>query len=265
MPWPDGHFYSPVPSESDLARERPIGDPFGGISYDIEKDVERSLERLRLLEEIVPLSFESFGNYHTTNDQFNKADASFLGSFIVSERPARIVEVGSGWSTCMISATVGAANLQTKIAAVEPFPSRLFEALPNFPRGDLQECKIQDVGPLSFGLSDVDLLFIDSSHVVKYQSDVLYEVFEWIPNLRKGALIHFHDIFYPWEYPKAWRDEGRFWNEIYMLRALLQDSDRLEIVSWPSAIMNIREEIWDSQFGPNLGAAGGSIWLRVLK
>ena len=67
-----------------------------------------------------------------------------------------------------------------------------------------------------------DVLFIDSSHVSRVGSDVNRLIFAVLPELPKGVFVHFHDVFYPFEYPQEWVYEGRGWNEAYILRAYLQ-------------------------------------------
>ena len=89
-------------------------------------------------------------------------------------------------------------------------------------RHRLVNVKLQDVDLKEFDkLKSGDVLFIDSTHVSKIGSDVNYLFFEILPRLHRGVYIHIHDIFYPFEYPKDWIDEGRAWNENYILRAFL--------------------------------------------
>jgi hypothetical protein len=67
-----------------------------------------------------------------------------------------------------------------------------------------------------------DILFIDSSHIIRPQGDVLFEVLEILPSLNPGVIVHFHDIFSPRDYLKEWvMDEVKFWNEQYLLEAFL--------------------------------------------
>jgi hypothetical protein len=70
--------------------------------------------------------------------------------------------------------------------------------------------------------------------VSKTHSDVNYIFFEVLPRLRSGVYVHFHDIFYPFEYPKEWVYQGRAWNEAYILRAFLQHNDRFELLFFNS-------------------------------
>src|SRR5690606_25350779 len=103
-----------------------------------------------------------------------------------------------------------------ELTAIEPWPSEAL--LRGFP--GLKELLREDVQNVPLGrfeaLEANDILFLDSSHVMKIGSDVQYEFFEIIPRLRPGVLVHFHDIFLPREYPREWVvDDQRFWNEQY--------------------------------------------------
>lgn len=101
------------------------------------------------------------------------------------------------------------------------------------------------------------MLFIDSSHVSRPFSDVNYELFEILPRLKKGVIIHFHDLIYPFCYPKVWTlNQRRAYNEAYMLRAFLQYNKDYEILFWAS-YLNAAFKIKD------FGLAGaGSLYLR---
>ena len=98
-------------------------------------------------------------------------------------------------------------------------------------------------GPPPGGFNDLkenDLLFIDSSHILKIGSDVQYEYLELLPRLNSGVIIHCHDIFIPSEYPKNWvRKEHRFWNEQYLLQAFLSFNDKFEIL-WAGSYMHLK-------------------------
>ena len=81
-------------------------------------------------------------------------------------------------------------------------------------------------------LVDGDLLFVDSSHMIRPQGDVLTEYLQIFPQLSKGVHIHIHDIFTPKDYLKSWIiDEVKFWNEQYLLEALLSNTNRYQVVA----------------------------------
>jgi len=96
---------------------------------------------------------------------------------------------------------------------------------------------VQDVAPAVFEeLSAGDILFIDSSHVSKTNSDVNYLFFDILPRLPSGVYVHVHDVFFPFEYPKEWVYQGRGWNEAYLVRAFLQYNQAFEIQMFNSFI-----------------------------
>ncbi|MCZ8539210.1 hypothetical protein [Psychrobacillus psychrodurans] len=101
-----------------------------------------------------------------------------------------------------------------------------------------------------------DILFIDSYHVSKIGSDVNYIIFEILPKLKPGVRIHFHDIFYPFEYPEKWIFEGRFWNRAYLLRAFLQYNQDFIIDLWNNYLILEHKEIFGDTFE---GKSGSSI------
>jgi hypothetical protein len=76
--------------------------------------------------------------------------------------------------------------------------------------------------------------------------------------------VHVHDIFLPDEYPKVWViDQGRNWNEQYLVRAFLQFNTAWEVL-WAAHFMGSRHTAAvRATFPryPQLGG-GGSLWLR---
>jgi hypothetical protein len=114
---------------------------------------------------------------------------------------------------------------------------------------------LQDVPLSTFQLLDSgDVLFVDSTHVAKLGSDVNRILFEILPALASGVVVHFHDVFYPFEYPKNWVREGRGWNETYVLRAFLEYNEAFEILLWGHMLRTLG----------HYAGTGGSIWLRKL-
>ena len=90
---------------------------------------------------------------------------------------------------------------------------------------------VQNVKLIEFEkLEPNDLLFIDSSHISKIGSDLNYLLFEVLPSLKPGVIIHFHDILYPFEYPYEWIEKGIYWNEAYLLKAFLMHNKNYEIL-----------------------------------
>lgn len=147
---------------------------------------------------------------------------------------------------------------------VEPYPTLLKKLIKNKATDDYKiiNKKVQEVSIDVFKeLKEGDFLFIDSSHVSKTGSDVNYELFEILPSLNSGVIIHIHDIFYPFEYPKEWVLEGRNWNENYLLRAFLSYNKDFEILFFSQYLHKYYPEKFKNM--PLMYKNwGGNIWLR---
>lgn len=123
--------------------------------------------------------------------------------------------------------------------------------------------RLQDVDLAEFdALEANDILFIDSTHVSKVGSDVNRIVFEVLPRLKPGVHVHFHDIFYPFEYPAQWVFEGRAWNENYLLKAFLQFNTGFSIVLMNTFMEYFHAEFFHQHLPLCMKNTGGSIWIR---
>jgi hypothetical protein len=126
---------------------------------------------------------------------------------------------------------------------------------------------VQDVDVAIFEqLDHGDVLFIDSTHVLKTGSDVCHELFSVLPALKAGVLIQFHDVFWPFEYPEDWvlRD-NRSWNEIYALRAFLSYNTNFEILFFNDYFCTWHRDQVQHDYPAMLKNTGGSLWLRKVK
>lgn len=228
--FPAGHYYSPIPSQEDVltyikSRDKP-GRDLPGIKLNEEKQHELLHEYINFYKDLPFPEKQTPGHrYYYENDWFGYSDAIFLHSFLRKHLPKRIIEIGSGFSSAVMLDTIdGFFPQRPAISFVEPYPDRLISL---FKDGDREQVrlidkKIQAVLPDDLlALESGDLLFIDSSHVVKCGSDLQFLMFEILPHLRPGVFVHFHDVFYPFDYPPEWLMEGRYWNENYFLRAFL--------------------------------------------
>ncbi|MEM6775292.1 MAG: class I SAM-dependent methyltransferase [Pseudomonadota bacterium] len=180
-------------------------------------------------------------------------------------RPRRVVEVGSGFSSCAILDTTRLfLDKHTTLTFIEPYPELLQSRLGNVPMNHrLVAERAQDVEMAHFeALEDGDFLIIDSTHVAKLNSDVLRLVFEVLPALKAGVLVHFHDVFWPFDYPKRWVSEGRAWNEAYLLRAFLQNNAAFDIVYFYSYLESLHRERLAATMPLCLRRTGANLWLR---
>jgi hypothetical protein len=157
-------------------------------------------------------------------------------------RPRRLIEVGSGYSS-QVTLETNRRFLGNSIECVfiEPFPSDSLKAAAG---SAIIQKRIQDVPLDTFSvLSEGDILFIDSTHVSKVGSDVNHIFFRILPMLRSGVRVHFHDVFYPFEYPEGWILEGKTWNEDYLLRAFLQFNSDFEIELFPNYLIALSRRL----------------------
>lgn len=262
---PAGHFYSPIPSREEIFAALRFADSNFSLNP-LGKSISK---QTRLLEQLAPFIREfnpptapnESSLYYYPNDQFGLPDASLLHSQIRFHKPKRIVEVGSGYSSAVMLDTVRNCQLSVDLTFIEPYPERLRRLVSKSTLGNCKviESKIQDV-PYDFFLSleAGDFLFIDCSHVLKAGSDLNFIFFSILPRLAPGVIVHIHDIFYNWEYPSSWLCEGRAWNELYAVRAILQFSDRFEVLIHWGYVSSQQADV--AVYADP--ASCGSLWLR---
>jgi predicted O-methyltransferase YrrM len=287
-----GHFYSPIPSIEEIKKRE--GKIFNYSKKEIPAVQLKEKEQLQLLDEVkkfypeIPFTPEKnpANRFYYNNSMFSYSDVIFLYSIMRQFCPNKIIEIGSGFSSAaMLDISEKFFSGKIHCSFIEPFPDRLNTLLKEKDHTNKNIEIVKDFAEnvnLSYfkGLEKNDILFIDSSHVAKIGSDVCYFLFEVLPVLKQGVIIHFHDIFNNFEYPKEWIYEGRAWNEAYMLRAFLQYNDSFEIILFNSFLEDTHEEWFkknmplcltlhekrknkngDAYFLPNRGQ---SIWLRKL-
>ena len=200
-----------------------------GINFNIDNQL-RFIKKFSYTDE-----FKNFLNkdFYFGNGSFESGDAEYLYNFIRLKKPKKIIEVGCGFSTLIIQNAIKQNkiennNINIEHICIEPYEN---EYLSNF---DLKfkKLKIEDVNLDYFKtLTDNDFLFIDSSHIIRPNGDVLFEILEILPSLKKGVYVHIHDIFSPYDYPKEWiLEKVWFWNEQYLLEAFLTNNNQWEIV-----------------------------------
>jgi predicted O-methyltransferase YrrM len=272
MEFPPGHYHSPFPCLSEIKRNEQrifgeVGNALPGINLNEEGQLE-------LLEKFAEYYSElPFGpnrthdlRYFYENRFYSYSDGIVLYCMIRYLRPKRILEVGSGYSSCVIlDSNEHFFRGTIECSFVEPYPERLLELVKKADMGKIRVVskQAQDVDLDEFKrLTGGDILFIDSTHVSKVGSDVNYLIHEVLPNLQDGVHVHFHDILYPFEYPKQWVYGGRAWNEAYVLRAFLQYNNRFEIVLFNTFMTRFHEDWFKKNMPLCLKNPGGSIWIR---
>jgi predicted O-methyltransferase YrrM len=267
------HFYSPIPQVSALP-ETTWSRRSELVGMELNEDAQ--LIFLDRISRKFKHEYDDFARdqtdrphqYHLNQMMFRSVDAEILYCMIRHHRPRRIIEVGSGFSTYVSAAAVvknAAEGHTAELVAIEPYPNEVL--CHGFP--GLTELLVKPVQSIELDvfarLGQNDILFIDSSHVVRVDSDVRFLILEVLPRLRPGVLIHVHDIFLPYEYPREWVvDEYRFWTEQYLLQAFLACNRDFEII-WAGSYMHgrHREALMRafSSYDPST-VWPGSFWIR---
>lgn len=267
-----GHFYSPIPdldyirkhSSNLFARGRAS---IPGISLSADRQVAL-IEAMEPYYKDLPFSDDKQQalRYYFKNPYFGRGSSIILYAILRYFSPRRIVEVGSGFSSAaMLDVNDRFLEGSMRCTFVEPYPVRLHALLNESDRSRHSVCidMAQHVPrSLYADLEANDILFIDSSHVAKVGSDVVFLLTEILPLLRKGVIIHIHDIYWPFEYPEDWVFSGRAWNEAYMVKAFLQFNDAFEILLFNSYLAIHQQAVMQRCLPGFMADPGSSLWLR---
>jgi hypothetical protein len=278
-------FYSPLPVVSKLRDNtdrwvRPSD--LIGIHYDIEY-MKRFLQHLvhNYYNEYSKLPSYKENSAKGYGPGFTIIDAMIEYFMIRDIKPKRYVEIGSGLSTyySYLAAEENARNERPlKITCIDPYP---FENIYDIPGIEIVKKEVQDIELSVFEqLDEGDVLFIDSTHIIKIDGDVPYLYLEVIPRLKKGVKIHIHDVHFPYNipYPPQFYIFGRkewlpvFFNEAMLLQAFLSYNDAYKIMlSVPLLRFYSEDYLWNTfpEYVPleqdNTDTHFGSIWIEKVK
>ncbi|MFZ5907486.1 MAG: class I SAM-dependent methyltransferase [Nitrospirota bacterium] len=269
---PPGHFYSPIPSLEEIERDEIK--IFGSIPRSIPGIDLHEAEQIKLLEDFCDYyqSIPFFPHktkgvrYFFENPAYSYSDAVFLYCMIRHLKPRKFIEIGSGYSSCLsLDTNELFLDGSMQFTFIEPCPDLLMSLVKKEDKNTIKVIpkRLQDVELHEFETLEAnDILFIDSTHVSKVNSDVNRIFFEILPALSPGVHIHFHDVFYPFEYPRDWIFEGRAWSEIYLLRAFLQYNSSFNIVLMNSYLTHFHKQFFQDNMPLCLENTCGSIWIR---
>jgi predicted O-methyltransferase YrrM len=272
--FPPGHFYSPIPSLDEIRRkEEKIFDRSSEVIPGIDMNADGQLallKQLRVYYREMPFGIHKSAGlrFFFDNPSYSLFDAVFLYCMIRHLRPKKIIEVGSGYSSClMLDTNELFFGNSISLTFIEPHPELMFSLIKDTDRTGIEMIprNLQDVDPDRFSeLAEDDILFIDSTHVSKVNSDVNYILFEILPRLKNGVYIHFHDIFYPFEYPKEWFYEGLAWNEAYILKAFLQYNCAFSIQLSNTYLEQFHRDELFAEMPLPMKYVGASIWIKKM-
>lgn len=238
--------YNPIPDTAGLARKQGLWDtPSELVGVELNEAGQLALLRDTFPPYAAECAFPARVTsvpyeYHAANEKFGLLSACVLHCLIRHSVPRTVVEVGSGWST-LVSARACRLNQErggkSELVVIDPYPNEIvqqgFPGLTRLIREKVEATELESFTRLGAG----DILFIDTNHVVKTGGDVNFLFLEVLPRLRPGVLIHVHDIFFPFDYPKEFVvDRRNFYSEQYLLQAFLSYNTTFEVL-WCESYM----------------------------
>ncbi len=270
--FPPGHYYSAVPSADERMafRVRMLGEnDLPGVRLSGQQQFEL-LKKFKVYYDQSPFSAKKNDRmrYYFDNPSYSYTDGLSLFSMMKEFKPRRIIEVGAGFSSCaMLDTSELFFSDAIRFTFIEPHPDYFLSLIRESDKGHILLRKnLQDVDIGIFkALQENDILFVDSTHVCKLNSDVNMVILEILPILNSGVLVHFHDIFWPFEYPVEWIRKGIAWNEAYLLRSFLEFNEHFEVLFFAS-FLHAHHHEWIRENMPlMLNNGGGNIWLVKRK
>lgn len=270
---PFSHYGSPYTSQQELIYRNKFYEIDDLCDLDLNVNVQRHFLNTLPIEKFYDL-LNKEGNVRYTykinrNMMFGLQDALTLAGIINKYMPRKIIEIGSGFSTAVaLDVNDHWRSNAIQITCIEPNSERLRSLLKPSDNIKILEKYVQEVPLECFEqLEDNDILFIDSSHIAKSGGDVPYEFFGILPRLKKGVIIHIHDICYKFEYPIPWLKWGWSYSEAYVVRALLSGNQAYEILfhtpMWHAEIIQKWKGIDVSTDGDDAISTGGSsLWIK---
>jgi predicted O-methyltransferase YrrM len=277
---PPGHYYSPIISVEEIRKHKStIFNRSATTLAGIDLHEDEQLELLEKFKEYYPeVPFEEDKRegvrYYFRNAMYTYSDAIFLFCMLRNFKPRLIIEIGSGFSSAaMLDTNEFFMGNSIHFTFIDPDFQRLYSHIKASDKSNhvFIERNLQDVAPHIFdALEANDILFVDSSHISKTGSDVNMILFEILPRLKPGVLVHFHDVFYPFEYPEEWvlnLENTKFYrgfgyNEDYILRAFLMYNRQFRIVAFNTYLEQFHSSWFEKHMPGCLKEKGGSIWIK---
>ena len=263
------HYYQPmINPKKHLTKSLRDDRKLPGINFNTKEQLDL-LAKFEYNEELLgfPVNKASENEFYYDNASYESGDAEFLYNIVRHFKPKRIIEVGSGNSTLMVRNAISNNKIDNSSyicdhICIEPYEQPWLENL----EVELIREKVECVDKSFFQkLEANDILFIDSSHIIRPQGDVLFEYLELLPTLKSGVLIHVHDIFSPKDYKDEWINSHRLWNEQYLLEAFLTFNSEFRIIGGLNYLThNYRKELAAKCpiFAKQEGREPGAFWMQ---
>jgi hypothetical protein len=272
------NFYSPVPDLGDL-ESRKIWDrqsDFSGIDFHPDAQKAFLLKLGQTFGQECDWPSDPTADHYrffTKNGSFSYGCAAITHCILRHLNPQRVVEIGSGNSSLVMAAALARNARDSKKGAeyiiIDPYPGSMIKTgLPSLTKLVQERVELLDIDFFDL-LGSNDVLFIDSGHVIRIGGDVNYLILEVLPRLAPGVIIHFHDIAFPYEYPRVYATNPQFrvfWTESYLLQAFLCFNNRFEILLAMNYLMIDHPEIFQTAFPlydkNRLQTISRSFWIR---
>jgi hypothetical protein len=272
------HFYQPIPDIQEL-KKRNVWEKVSkleGINISASEGLSFITKLANEYGDECDWPNERTNNradFFLHNRSFSFGCAAPLHCMIRLFKPKKIIEIGSGLSSRVIRGAIklnSSSNLETEYTIIDPYSSlkeKNFSEKTNIIRKPVETIDLE----IFKELAENDIIFIDSSHVVKIGSDVNFEILDILPALQNGVLVHFHDIPMPFEYPEICATNPHFrvfWNESYLLQAFLTCNDDFEVLL-PMALLQANftpelKKLFPRSQKTNAGWISGSFWIRRI-
>ena len=244
------HYYEPLFNPAHLRKPLSEDRELPGVDWNVAEQLQL-LKKFRFQDELMRFPHDRQAEYgfFYGNGAYESGDAEFLYSMVRVFKPRRITEIGSGQSTLLATTALAAnrdedAGYHCEHVCIEPYEAKWLNRL------DVTVIRkpVELIDTSLFRrLEENDILFIDSSHIIRPQGDVLFEYFEILPILKPGVMIHIHDIFSPKDYLDEWiHSDCRFWNEQYLLEAFLSYNQEFKIIGALNFLHHYPEELADA-------------------
>ena len=234
------HYYEPQFNFDDLKSDLNKKRVLPGVNLEVHKQL-RFLKKLNYQNELINLNLNKGSpkfNFKINNNFFEAGDAEIYYQMIRYFKPRNILEIGSGHSTLISLEAINKNKIENKIKTnlicIEPFENLWLQNL----KIKIYKKKIEEIDTSKIiNLKRNDILFVDSSHIIRPQGDVLKIFLEILQQLASGVIIHVNDIFTPRNYPSSWlKIENRFFNEQYLFESIINNTNRYSILCSLSAL-----------------------------
>ncbi len=266
------HYYQPLINPKKHLRHPLHQARTVDIDWNLDKQL-RLLNAFDFKNEIleIPMDKPETLGYYYNNPSFGSGDAEYLYCMIRHFKPKTMLEVGSGNSTLLSTKAIQKnreeqPDYTCHHLCIEPYEEPWLETLNlEVIRKPVETLDID----LFKQLQKDDILFIDSSHIIRAQGDVLHLILTVLPQLNKGVIIHFHDIFTPRDYPEKWLIQDHYlWNEQYILEAFLLYNDHFEIIGATNYLSQNQQDLFQKKcpvFATQSHRQPGSFWIQKVQ